>query len=226
MATLTYTPTARNPSDAMPQGGYIAPLLPQGWLSVGATARGVLGAQDAAFEGARQDIGRLRYAHTLPYAQAQDLDDLGAIVGVSRLTGEPDDAAGGGYRARVAATVGEANTATAPGMAAWLTALTGLGVTVTDDPTPGYASITFAGIPALGTAIVPLILARKPIGAKLTINAQAPTALGATQSLVGGFLVGQSVVGGASGYVTLYRPALMTTSSTLVGTFVVGGQSV
>jgi len=222
----TYAPLPRDSSDVMPPGGWIFPLMPQGWFSVGTTARVVLGAQDTALDGGRLDIGQLRYAHTWAYAQGQDLDDLGSIVGVGRLTGEPDDGAGGGYRARIPATVGEPNTATAAGMSSWLSRLTGLTVIVTDDPIPGYASITFAGIPALGTAIVPLILARKPVGVKVTINAQAPTATGATQSLVGGFLVNQSVVGGASGYVTLYRPAILTTSSTLVGSFVVGGATV
>jgi len=209
--------------DAIPQGGYLLPLMPHGWFSVGTTATIVLGAQDTALDNARQDIGRLRSTHTWAYAQGQDLDDLGSIVGVGRLTGEPDDGAGGGYRARIPATVGEPNTATARGMSSWLSRLTGLTVIVTDDPIPGYASITFAGIPALGTAIVPLILARKPVGVQVTINAQAPTASGATQGLVGGFLVGQSIVGGATGYVALYRPAILTTSSTLVGSFVVGG---
>jgi len=217
-----YRPTGIDTSDARPTDGYLFPLMPQGWFSVGATARIVLSAQDTAIDGARLDVGQLRYAHTWAYAQGQDLDDLGAIVGVGRLTGEPDDGAGGGYRQRIPATVGEPNTATAPGMSSWLSRLTGLTVIATDDPAPGYASITFAGIPALGTAIVPLILARKPVG----VNAQAPAATGATGSLVGGFLVGQSVVGGATGYVTLFRPAILTTSSTLVGSFVVGSQSV
>jgi len=222
-----YTPTARDTSDVAPPNGYLFGAMPQGWLTVGTTAAAALGAQDSAFEGLRLDAGRLRLAHTWATAQGQDLDDLGAVVGVGRLTNEPDDGAGGGYRARIPATVGEINTATAPGMARWLTAITsGLTVIVRDDATPGYASVTFAGIPALGVAIVPLINARKPAGVQLTINAQAPTPVGATQSLVGGFLVGQSVVGGGGGYVTLYRPPIQTTSSTLVGSFVVGSVTV
>lgn len=206
--------------DAMPAGGYLAPLMPRGWLAGKPVATAVLGAQDVAHEGARLDLGRLRTAHTLATAVGDDLDDLGAIVGVGRLTGEPDDAPGGGYRARIPATVGEPNTSTIPGMQAWLQGFTGLSVTVTDDPTPGYGSVTFVGYPALGLQLVPLILARKPFGMKPTINAQSPDA--GQHALVSGFVVGTDVVGGINSYITLYRPPVSTPNINVVGGFAIG----
>jgi hypothetical protein len=220
----TYTPTAHDPSDAMPAGGYVAPLMPQGWLAGKPVATAVLGAQDAAHEGARLDLGRLRYAHTWRYAVGQDLDDLSAIVGVGRLTGEPDDGPGGGYRARIAASAGQPNTTTAPGMQAWLQGFTGLSVVVRDDATPGFASVTFVGYPALGLLLVPEILRRKPVGAQLTINAQSPTA--GQHAIVGGFVVGTDVVGGINSYVTLYRPAITSQTGSISGKFVVGTTTV
>lgn len=221
---MTYTPTPHDSSDAMPNGGWIAPLLPKGWLEGRPTAPAVLGAQDAAHEGARLDLGRLRMTHTLATAVGPDLDDMGAIVGVGRLTGEPDDAPGGGYRGRIPATVGEPNTTTAPGMTAWLQGFTGLAVVCRDDPTPGYASVTFVGYPALGLLLVPLILARKPVGAKLTINAQSPVA--GQHALVSGFVVGTDVVGGINSYITLYRPPVSTPNINVVGGFSVSQATV
>jgi len=215
-APSVYTPAPHDSSDAMPDGGYLFAQLPRGWVSSDApTARAVLSILDQSLETARLAIGALRAAHGVGTALGPDLDDIGAILGVARLSAEGDAL----YRPRIPAACAPIPTDTAHGLAAWLTVITSLGVSLANGYSPMTGAITFQGLPPQGLSLVPLILARLPFGARVSITANAPQVTGR----LGAFRLGAATLGGGPASVTFYTPpATAATATTRLGAFRLG----
>ncbi len=193
-------PVGRDTSDTLPSGGYLLPNMPPGWLPRPSVAQQYLGALDGGLDAVRVAMNATHDAHTVTTATGGDLDDLVALVGLTRLAGETDNQ----LRMRAPATVQHGISASAgPDMATYLRAATGLPATVADWPssTPGFDA-TVVGNNGLLTSIPDLIRDRKVLGtpfrAYAVVGSQADGGLG-----LGEFGLGEAGLGSADARVFL-----------------------
>jgi hypothetical protein len=194
---MTATP---DPSDAMPTGGYLGPLLPPAWLRSGLLAGTIFGVLDRYFDGLRLLVGtQTKALFRIDSAQGGWLDALGAWVGIIRRTGEDDTS----YHVRIPATIAHGPRATtAPHLSEFIVAITGVPAVVETGP-PGTSSytVTVVGNPPQLGWIVDIVRSLKPIGAVFTVAAVVPSAGGTGR--LGETRLGETRLGGENGIVVI-----------------------
>jgi hypothetical protein len=186
---------ATDPSDAMPPGGYLLPNFPAGWLRDGEIVTAVLSSLDVQLDAARSSIGTLKAAHLLASATGSDLDDLAALLGLVRATGESDSA----LRARIPATAQHGVSASAgPDLASYLSLATNVTTSVVDGSTPGTAVVVFTSTPQLPLFTVQtLVNSLKALGISMGGRQALPGPQQGTR--VGAFRLGTRRAGGTGG---------------------------
>lgn len=191
---------ATDTSDRMPAEGYLLQNMPPGWLPRPTVATQYLGALDGGLDALRRAMDATHDAHTVTTATGSDLDDLVALLGLTRLAGETDTQ----LRVRALATVRLGISASAgPDLATYLRAATGLPATVADWPsgTPGFDA-TVVGNNGLLTSIPDLIRSVKTLGipfrAYAVVGSQADGGMG-----LGEFGLGETGIGSADARVFL-----------------------
>lgn len=188
-------------SDALPVGGYVAPLIPPEWFQSPAVLLAVCSGLDVPLDDARLDMDGVLTTHQVATAVGGDLEALGGLVGVGRLPGEDDKQ----YRARIPATVRHGIAAsTAPDMAAYLAAALGLPVTVQTGPAATASfTVTVVGNPGTLTSVPGLIRRAKAAGTVFLAQAVIPSAGGSAGGRLGERRLDESVLGGGNAAVPL-----------------------
>lgn len=194
-APLTYPPDL---SDAMPSAGYLLPLFPPSWFTGSVIAPQVFGTLDRAFERARVATDALYASHVLDQAEGSALDDVVALLGITRLPLEEDP----DLRGRTKATALHGLSAcTAPAMITYLQAVFGLVCSATNGASgTATASIFFQGYSPLLVNAPTLVRQKQAYGVTITCYVALPTD---SSTLCGDFLAGEEPLGGTAALILL-----------------------
>lgn len=192
-----------------PPFGYLRPLMAPLLGGAGTTpvADGMLSVLDTSFAGMASSLTQARVDHDPHTATGLSLRAIARRYGLDYLPGEDDD----GLRRRLLAGP-TPNPSTKAGLAAGVTALTGVPVTVVTDA-PGSLVVTLFANAARAGEVMPLVRRLKASGMRprgqMLVGQPASSRLGQVR-------LGAGRLGGASTMIALPDPTVATLMSVVI----------
>ena len=157
-----------DPTFTYPPQGYLFPLLPKGFFRPDApNARALLGVMDGAhgLDGARLGLLELKRQHLWRYATGDNVDDLGALIGLKRFfKGLPNEETDDQFRKRMQAFCRYGPIAhTLSGMATFINAALDV-LVIVQDTTDGHFQVNVLGNTPFASQIMPMVRSVKAAG--------------------------------------------------------------